>query len=255
MSKPHFAVAFLLLFAACSKAPEAKQAETKAEPAVAFTEVDPATAGAVEGKIVFTGKAPARKKVDFSEDPNCGKLQKGEFFNDTVAINKNGTLANVFVYVKTGLEGKKFRPSTTPMTITQKGCWFEPRMLAIEAGQPFQVVNADPLTHNIHPSTVNSREWNQSQEAGAEPLIRKFARTEIMVRVKCNIHPWMKAWVGVTEHPYHAISGTAGTFSLKNLPAGEYTIEAWQEEYGAQQQKVTISAKATESLTFTFKGE
>lgn len=253
MRKPLFTAASLLLVASCSKAPEAKKAETKAE--TVFTEVDASTAGAVEGKIVFTGKAPARKKVDFSEDPNCGKLHKGEFFNDVVAVNKNGTLSNVFVYVKEGLEGKKFRPPTTPVTITQKGCWFEPRMLGIEAGQPFQVVNADPLTHNIHPRTVNSREWNQSQEAGSEPLLRKFARTEIMVRVKCNIHPWMKAWVGVTEHPYHSISGSDGTFSLKNLPPGEYTIEARQEEYGAQQQKVKVAAKATESLTFTFKGE
>ena len=111
------------------------------------------------------------------------------------------------------------------------------------------------MTHNIHPKPVNNREWNQSQDAGAEPLSRKFARAEVMVRVKCNIHPWMKAWVGVTEHPYHAVTGADGAFTLKNLPPGKYTIEAWQEELGAQQQEVTVTTKGSEALSFTFKGE
>ena len=239
---------------ACAPAPQTKPAEATTEN-TAYTEIDPARAGVVTGKVLFTGKAPPRQKVDFTEDPNCAKLHKGEFFNDAIALNKNGTLANVFIYVKAGLEGKKFRPPANPITITQKGCWFEPRMMGIEAGQPFRVINADPFTHNIHPRTANTREWNQSQDAGAEPLIRKFARAEIMVRIKCNIHPWMKAWVGVTEHPFHAISGNDGTFTIKNLPAGKYTIEAWQEELGTQQQEVTVTPQATETLSFTYKGE
>ena len=254
MIKRLAAAATFLLAAACSPAPETKPADPTAD-STAYTEIDPSRAGVVTGKVVFTGKGPVRQKVDFAEDPNCAKLHKGEFFTDAIALNNNGTLANVFIYVKAGLEGKKFRPPTTPATITQKGCWFEPRMLGIEAGQPFHAINADPLTHNIHPRTANSREWNQSQDAGADPLIRKFARAEIMVRIKCNIHPWMKAWVGVTEHPFYAISGNDGTFTIKNLPAGKYTIEAWQEELGTQRQEVTVTAQGTETLSFTYKGE
>ena len=237
---------------ACQKPPAPQQAKT-AEPEV-FFDVDPATAGTLSGKILFTGKKTARTKIDMDEDPQCAHLHKTPVFNDPVAVNANGTLANVFIYIKSGLEGKHFRHSETPTVIDQKGCWFEPRVVGIQTGQIFKVTNSDPVTHNIHPRAEINRAWNQSQAPGAEPLTRKFIKPEIMIRVKCNIHNWMRAWIGVVDSPYFAVTGSDGSFTIPNIPPGTYTIEAWQEELGAQQQQITIEPSKKASVSFTFKG-
>ena len=247
----------LLLSAAlvsCSTAPVAeKKPEAPAKPV--YFKVDPATAGSVSGKILFTGKKPARKKIDVDEDRQCAAMHKAGLYDQTVVVNPNGTLANAFIYVKQGLEGKTFEPPATPVTIDQKGCWFEPRVLGIQTGQPLNVSNSDPVTHNIHPMAQVNRAWNQSQDPGAEPLKRKFAQREVMIRVKCNIHSWMRAWIGAVEHPYFAVTGTDGTFELKNLPPGDYTVEAWHEQYGTQEMKVSVPPAGKQEATFTFKGE
>jgi hypothetical protein len=125
----------------------------------------------------------------------------------------------------------------------------------IQTGQQFEVTNSDPVTHNIHPRAQVNREWNQSQAEGTPPLQRKFSQREIMIRVKCNIHPWMHAFIGVADHPYFAVTGADGTFELKNVPPGEYTIEAWQEELGVQEQRVTVAPSGKTEVAFTFKGE
>jgi len=234
----------------CSR-PEAKPVIK--EPA--YFKVDPATAGTVSGKILFSGKAAPGKKVDMEEDPQCNKLHKTPVIDQSVAVNKDGTVANVFVYIKGGLEGKKFVPPGNAAVMDQKGCWFVPRVLGVQTGQEFEVTNSDPVTHNIHPRAHVNREWNQSQAEGSPPLQRRYTRPEIMIRVKCNIHAWMHAWIGVVENPYFAVTGSDGAFELKNVPPGEYTIEAWQEELGVQEKHVTVAASGKSEVAFTFKGE
>jgi len=243
----------LLTLVACSAPPQ--KVEKKAEPLAPIFHVDPATAGEIVGKILFTGKPLPARKVDMGEDPQCNKLHKSPVIDDPVKVDKHGMLANVFVYIKGGLEGKRFEPPAQPAVMDQKGCWFHPRVLGIQTGQEFDVTNSDPVTHNIHPRAHENREWNQSQAEGAAPLKRKFVREEIMIRVKCNIHNWMHAWIGVVDNPYFAVTGNDGKFELKNVPPGEYTIEAWQEELGTQEQKVTVPASGKAEMTFTFKGE
>ena len=239
----------LLMLAGCSSPkPEPKPVVQKVE----YFKVDPATAGVVSGKILFMGKAVAAKKVDMGEDPQCNKLHKTPVIDQSVAVNKNGTLANVFVYIKGGLEGKKFAPPGNAAVMDQKGCWFEPRVLGIQTGQEFEVTNSDPVTHNIHPRAHENREWNQSQAEGSPPLQRKFMYPEIMIRVKCNIHNWMHAWIGVVDNPYFAVTGSDGTFELKNVPPGEYTIEAWQEELGVVVQRVKVAPSGRAEVAFTF---
>jgi plastocyanin len=247
---PHFALV-LILFAACSRPKPSAPVEKPVE----FFHVDPATAGVVAGKVVFTGKAPAAKIIDMTEVPECAKQHPKAVEERTVAVNKNGTIGNVFVYIKKGLEGKTFEPPSTPAVMDQKGCWFEPRVLGLQVGQPFEVTNSDPVTHNIHPRAHENREWNQSQAPGTPPLERKFAREEVMIRVKCNVHSWMHAFLGVVDNPYFAVTGADGTFELKNVPPGEYTIEAWQEELGSAVQHVTVPASGKAQVEFTFKGE
>jgi plastocyanin len=222
---------------------------------VVYFKVDPTTAGTIKGRIVFTGKAPARKRVDMDEDPLCAKLHKTAVYDNTVEVGRRNALANAFVYIKKGLEGKKFEPPAEPVVIDQHGCWFEPRVIGMQTGQALKAVNSDPVTHNIHPKAKVNREWNQNQPEGAEPAIRKFSLPEVMIRVKCNIHAWMKAWVGVVDSPYFAVTGADGSFEMKNVPPGIYTIEAWQESLGTQEQEVTLAASGKAAAEFTFKGE
>jgi plastocyanin len=241
-----------LFLSNCARQPETK---TQQPAAPAYFKADPTTAGTLTGTIKFTGRKPARKPVDMSSDPACVEAHHGKAYDESEVVDSNGTLANVFVYVKTGLEGKKFETPSTPVSIDQKGCWFRPRVLGIQTGQVLSVVNSDPVTHNIHPMAEINREWNHSQGAGDEPLARKFLKPEIMIRVKCNIHSWMHAFIGVLDHPYFAVSDDTGTFTIPNLPPGDYTIEAWHEKLGTQDQKITVSPSGKATADFTFKGE
>jgi plastocyanin len=187
------------------------------------------------------------------EDPQCAKLHQSAVSDDVIKVNQDGVLANVFVYIKQGLEDKKFEPPADPVIIDQNGCWFSPRVLGVRVGQTLKVTNSDPLTHNIHPLALVNREWNQSQAPGAEALTRRFTQPEVMIRVKCNIHSWMHAWVGVVAHPYFAVTGADGSFQIPNLPPGNYTIEAWQERLGTQQQQIVLAPSGKSDMVFKFK--
>jgi len=247
------AVCLLALLSSCSKE---KPAETKpVPPPVVYFKVDPATAGSVAGSIKFVGKKPARKMIDMSGDPACVEAHHGKAYDESLVVNRNGTLANVFVYIKSGLEGKTFEVPTTPVTIDQQGCWFHPRVLGIQVGQRLSVINSDPVTHNIHPMAEINREWNHSQGAGDPPLARKFLKPEVMIRVKCNIHSWMHAFIGVVDNPYYAVTGADGSFKIDNLPPGDYVLAAWQETLGTQDAKITVGPSGKVETSFTFKGE
>jgi plastocyanin len=224
-------------------------------PKPSYFKVDPDTAGSLEGVIRFTGRQPTRQPIDMSGDPACVEAHHGKAYDESVAVNPNGTLANVFVYIKSGLEGKTFEPPSLPVTIDQQGCAFHPRVLGIQIGQTLQVTNSDPVTHNIHPLAQINREWNHSQGSGDPPLERKFLKREVMIRVKCNIHSWMRAYIGAIEHPYFAVTDATGSFKIQNVPPGDYVIEAWQENFGAQQQNVTLTRSGKIEIKFTFKGE
>jgi plastocyanin len=242
------------LLAGCSGSKQPSP-EAAAKKPVTYFKVDPQTAGALIGKVLFEGKKPARKKVDFEEDPLCAKLHTSPMYDDSIVVNPDGTLRNAFVYIKQGLEGKKFQPPSDPATIDQKGCWFTPRITGIQTGQTLAVTNSDPVTHNIHPRAHVNREWNQSQAPGSEPLARHFLQPEVMIRVKCNIHGWMHAWIGVVDSPYFGVTGPDGSFQLSNVPPGTYTVEAWHEVFGTQEQQVTVGPSGTSAINFTFKGE
>jgi plastocyanin len=227
----------------------------KSEPAPAYYKVDPATAAVVTGSIHYQGKKPAPKLIDMSEEPACVEAHHGKAYDESLVVNRKGALANAFVYVKGGLEGKTFEIPATPVTIDQSGCWFRPRVMGIQVGQVLKVVNSDPVTHNIHPMAQINREWNHSQGAGDPPLARKFTKPEIKIPVKCNIHSWMHAFIGVVDHPYFAVSSDDGSFEIKNLPPGTYTIAVWQEKLGTQDQQVTVGPLGKAEANFTFKGK
>ncbi len=243
----------LLLLCVCLAISSACSGSKTPEPAPAWFKVDPNTAGVVTGRALLAGKKPARIKVNMDEEPQCARLHQTGVFDDRIVAASDGALANVFVHIKRGLEDKKFEPPADAAVMDQRGCWFGPRVLGMQVGQTFKVTNSDPFTHNIHPLAQINRDWNQSQSPGADPLTRRFAEPEVMIRVKCNIHSWMRAWVGVVAHPYFAVTGADGAFQLRDVPPGNYLIEAWQEELGRQEQQVTLAPAGKSEIVFTFK--
>jgi plastocyanin len=219
-----------------------------------YFRVDPATAGKVRGRISYAGPKPERLKLEMESDATCRDAHAGKpVYDEPVAVGKDGGLANAFVYIQAGLEGKKFEPVQEPVVLDQRGCLFVPRALGVRAGQILKLRNSDQVSHNIHPIPKDNREWNESQAPGTPDAERKFARTEVMIPVKCNIHKWMHAYIGVLEHPYFAVTGPDGSFELANIPPGEYTIAVWHEKLGDQTRQVRLQPSANEALDFLYK--
>jgi hypothetical protein len=251
-----FLLCWLVAIAGCShKVETTAQPDQKAqETVISAFHVDPVTAGSISGTIRYTGKKPIRKAIDMSNDPACVEAHRGKAFDESLVVSPNGSLANVFIYVKEGLEGKRFETPSSPVVIDQNGCWFRPRIIGIQTGQVFEVRNSDPVTHNIHPMAQINREWNHSQGAGDPPMVRKFLKPEVMIRVKCNIHSWMHDFIGVVDNPYFAVSKEDGSYSIENLPPGTYTIGFWQEALGTQERQVTVAPHSNMQVNLTFKG-
>jgi hypothetical protein len=230
-------------------------AAPKSQSAPNYFKVDPAHSGSIGGTIHFTGKRPPAKPIDMSEDPACVEAHKGKAYDESLVVSPAGLVANAFVYIDKGLEGKTFEVPVTPVIIDQKGCWFRPRVLGIQVGQVLQVVNSDPVTHNIHPMAEINREWNHSQGPGDDPLSRRFLKPEVMIPVKCNIHSWMHAFIGVRDDPYFAVTPPDGSYTIANLPPGTYTLAVWQEKLGTQKQQITVTEGQNTVANVTFKGQ
>jgi plastocyanin len=207
----------------------------------------------VTGRVIFAGQPPSKHVIDMAADPECAKARTGPALSEEVVIGPENALANVVVYLSDGLGNRSFDPPKEPAVIEQKGCQYYPHVVALEASQKIKVENDDATTHNIHPLPANNREWNQSQAQGVPPFEATFGREEVSIPVKCNIHPWMKGYIAVFKHPFFAVTGKDGKFFLKGLPAGEYTITAWQEKLGTLSQKVTVASSEVKNVEFIFK--
>lgn len=211
-----------------------------------------ATGSSVRGTVHFEGKVPAPKAVSMSADPVCAKQHSGPIEVRDVVTDDKGDLQNVIVFVSEGLGDRTFEPPTQPVVIEQKGCMYEPHVLAVRANQTLQLVNDDRTSHNVHPTPTNNREWNKAEPPGTR-MEEAFAREEVAIPVKCNVHPWMRGYIAVFKHPYFAVTGKDGSFDLGNLPPGTYTIKAWHEKLGTSAQTVTIGANETKNISFVFK--
>ena len=218
---------------------------------------DPALGTAtITGTVKFDGKKPRARPIDMAgADEKCAALHGGKRLKpETVVINDNGTLKNVFVWVKTGVEGWGFPLPEGDALLDQKGCWYLPHVQGMRTGQSLSIKTSDPTAHNVHGYAKVNRPFNRSQPAGAANVTIKMRRDEASppMKVKCDIHPWMNAFVAVVDHPYFAVTGEDGSFELPNLPPGTYTIEAWHEKYAVMEQMVTIGENETKTLEFTY---
>lgn len=212
--------------------------------------VDPATAGAIRGVVRFEGPAPDAAEIQLPAE--CAGGHGGPVY-DAHVLARDGRLENVFVWIRTGLEGKRFPPPEGEVVIDQRGCMYEPHVLGVRVGQPVTFVNDDAVTHNVNARGKQNAGFNESMPpVRGTRLTRKFMKPEIMVRARCDVHPWMSAFVGVLPHPCFAVTGVKGEFALEGVPPGEYVLEAWHETLGTRTQKVTLAAKGEVRIEFAF---
>ena len=206
--------------------------------------------GTISGKVTYEGTPAQMKPIDMSHEPSCAKMYATPQFAETVVTGAGNSLENVVVYVSAGAPDDA-APSNFA-TITQKGCRYIPHLLAFQVNQELKINNEDETAHNVHPLAKLNREWNRSQPPGTPVISATFDKAEF-IPVKCNVHPWMKGYIAVFKHPYFAVTDKNGSFELKDVPPGTYTITAWQEKLGTQTQKVTVGASEAKTLDFTFK--
>jgi plastocyanin len=244
----------LLVLAGCKTT--AKEGPAAATPASSYAQIDPTTAGAITGTIKFAKKAPPRIEIDMAQDPACSLSADANYSEQYVV--KDGKLQNVFVYVKDGLGNKIYAAPTTAVQLDQKGCRYRPHVIGAMVGQPVEFTNSDPTMHNIHTTAdtpVNPTvDISQPPSGGTAGVATRkvFAKPELMIPVRCNNHPWMNAFINVSPNPFYAVSDENGHFEIKGLPPGTYTLVADHEVLGEQTAQVTVGAKQTAAVDFTY---
>jgi hypothetical protein len=250
-------LALLALGSACGKS----SGPTNEGPAPTANFSPKGNEGSITGVISYAGTPPAPKKIETSADPVCGKESPNLTTEDNVI--KDGKVANTFVYIKEGtltdggtkISALGFAVSSETAKLDQHGCHYRPHVLGLQTNQKLSITNSDPTQHNIHPTPKNNPEWNQTQPNGAPPIEKTFARAETLIPVKCNQHPWMRAYIGVLKHPFFAVSVEDGTYTIKGVPPGKYTVVAWREGGASGTEKtmeVTVPASGSAKADFSF---
>lgn len=214
--------------------------------------------GTVTGKISLNGPAPAPQQIDMNADAVCAGKNPNAV--SETAVVKDGNVQYTFVYVKDGttsdtnkkISGFSFPVPSEAVTLDQNGCHYVPHVLGIQINQKLAVTNSDQTSHNVNVQGKNNAQWNKLQSPNGPPIEEKFLRSEVIIPVKCNQHPWMKSYIGVLNNPFYNVSGADGTFTIKGLPPGKYTIVAWHEKYGEKTMEVTLAAKGSATADFTY---
>ena len=248
----------LWMLAACGgKTPETAktQTETPAAGAGAATEpFPPPDAGRIEGVIAYTGPdTDAPLPVD--ADPSCAKLRDTPLESETIVGDGAGHLGNVFVYVKAGLAPRTYPAPTAKVEIDQQGCAYVPHVAGVRTGQTVVMKNSDATIHNVFAQADHNPQFNRGLPQSGMSFEKTFEKPEVMLALRCNVHPWMVAYVGVMEHPYFAVTGPDGKFSIGDLPPGTYTVEAWHEKLGTKEAVVTVEKGGVAAVAVEFSPE
>jgi plastocyanin len=233
------------------QAPQTASAGTTAGGGSTAAPAASADAATISGLVKFEGAAPRPANLQMSADPYCQSQHSTPAPDEEVVVGPGGELANVLVYVK-----DVTAPATkTPATLDQKGCQYHPHVSAVQVGQPLQIKNSDNTLHNVHAQPEVNSQFNVGQPVQGMVSTKTFDKIEIKpFRIKCDVHGWMKSFMAVLPNPYHGVSQNNGTFTITGLPPGNYTLVAWHEKYGQQEQPITVGAKEQKQVTFTFKG-
>jgi plastocyanin len=211
-----------------------------------------AFAGTITGTAVYEGKVPNLKPLAVAAEPVCAKKHP-TVPNEALVLGAGNSMANVVVQVVSGLPaGKTYPAPTTPVTMDQVGCQYVPHVMGVMVGQPFKVLNSDGVLHNVHSLPKINKSFNMAMPPTRKEATETFSKAEGMFVIKCDVHPWMQSYVGVFAHPFFAVTGSDGKFTIKDLPAGTYEIEAWHERLGTQKGTVTVGASDTKTQSFKF---
>lgn len=206
----------------------------------------------ISGVVRFEGTAPRAKVVRMDADAICLAKQKDAIYSQTFVLGEGGALGNVFVYVKTPVKNIKYIMPAEPVIVDQKGCNYSPHVLVVRVGQKVKFLNPDGTLHNVHAQSKVNPEFNAAMPNFRTEMEKVFNKPEGMFAIRCDVHPWMIAWMAVVDHPFYAITQKDGRFEIHGLPAGTYEIEAWHEKLGTQVVKVTVAEGANEKADFTF---
>lgn len=211
--------------------------------------------GTIKGVVKFEGQPLKPRLIRMKQDKNCEAIHKGKpIASEEFVLNRNGTLKWVLVYVKSGASGN-FETPKEAVVLDQQGCVYRPRVFGIMVGQPLEIRNSDPTFHNVHFVSRNNGGFNIGQPRKGLKTVRTFSKPELpgTAFFKCDVHPWMRAWVGIFDHPFFDVTGDEGSFVISGLPPGTYELEAWHEKLGTRTAKVTLKAGETVTVNFTFK--
>jgi plastocyanin len=217
------------------------------------TQVDPATAGSIVGTVSFDGEPPVGEPIDMSEEPTCMEKHDGQPMHFAAIVGDDGGLKDVYVHVTEGLPDGSWPAPSESVTLDQDGCRYHPHVLGVQTGQTVVLQNSDGLLHNINARPNNQRGFNVSQPTDMTTE-RSFSQAEVMIPIQCDVHGWMEAYIGVQDHPYFAVTSEDGSFEIGNLPPGDYTVEAWHEEYGTQTMQVTVPESGEATADFSYSG-
>jgi len=211
----------------------------------------------ITGTVTLKGTPPAEKEITpLKDDPNCGKLHTTVPTTHFYVVGPKGELADVVVSLN-GISGQSTGASAPSVTLDQKGCEYLPPIQAVQTGQKILVNNSDPVLHNVHtlPAVAGNDEKNQAQAPNGPPLTFVFSKPENFLKFKCDVHPWMFAWISVFDHPYFAVSGKDGSFKIANVPPGKYTLQAAHRKAGTATQQIEVKAGETAKLDFTLEAK
>lgn len=245
-----------VLIAGCGPKEASIEVQTPASSEIkpaANQSIDASTAGILKGTVFFEGVAPEPKQMSVKGNPECAALHVGGTIASEELVTKDGLLQNVFVYVKQGLESYSFAVPSAPVTVENKACRYVPHVTGVRVGQSVVFLNQDATLHNIHAYPKAGKAFNLGLPLVGMKQTKKFDAPEVMVPLKCDVHPWMLGYVGALPHPYFQVTGAEGVFELKDLPPGEYVLEAWHEKLGTQTQAITLGSQETKEISFTFK--
>ena len=210
-------------------------------------------ASSITGTVTFDGKAPTLRPLAMDADPACAKKHSGPVPNEMLALGNGNTMGNIMVWVSKGLPaGKTWPAPKTPVVIDQNGCQYKPHVMGIMVGQPYRILNSDGVLHNIHTLPKINTPFNRAMPATLKEVTTTFTKEESIFHIKCDVHPWMSAYLGVFTHPFYSVTSTDGKFTISGLVPGTYEISAWHEKLGMQTATITVAANETKTQGFKF---
>jgi plastocyanin len=246
-------VAVLVLATGCGLSESAKPADAPVASNTAGKPPGVKGTASVAGSVRFSGKTPKPEHLDMDAVPACARQHEGSpAINEALMVGRQGSVKNAYVWIEAGLPEAVWPVPVGNAKIDQKGCLYLPRVVAIQAGQGVEFTNHDPTNHNIHPVPEFNTEVNRIQAPNGAPLVERFDQPEVGILIRCNVHPWMKAWVHVAAHPFWALTEADGNFIIRDLPAGEYTLSVWHETLGRKHLTIRVGEGEQAAATFTF---